>query len=191
MFNSHYLKRRGGFTMIELLVVIAIIGILASILIPAITGGQRSARVAKSKAQFVGYANAINKFYEKYNTYPDFLAGGEANLNSDSNEFIEALTGRTVAGVRVNNQGNRNAIPFLSISESEFNLRADGTTGDDIVDAFENTDIRIRVDIDGDGRLNVPGPGEATGTDREIRARVAIWSVSTDDMRRTARTWDE
>lgn len=55
-----------GFTLVELLVVIAIIGILASLLMPAIRKGLDSARkascVSNLKQQYVGYASYSGEF---------------------------------------------------------------------------------------------------------------------------------
>jgi prepilin-type N-terminal cleavage/methylation domain-containing protein len=67
--NREALKIR-GFTLIELLVVIAIIGILAAMLLPALSAVKKHALVVRARTEIAGLANAIQSYDQDYSRFP-------------------------------------------------------------------------------------------------------------------------
>lgn len=68
---------RQGFTLIEILVVIIIIGILAALLVPAIGGAIRTAKVGRIKLEITNLAMAVETYHNKFGDYPpDFSDWG-------------------------------------------------------------------------------------------------------------------
>lgn len=63
-------RRRSAFTLIELLVVIAIIGILASMLVPAVVRAVVKAKTAKSRTEVTAIVGAINAYQADYSRLP-------------------------------------------------------------------------------------------------------------------------
>lgn len=71
---------RGAFTLVELLVVIAIIGILASLLLPALTRAKEKAKVAKVHAELYGVGLTLEMYSDDHDGQ---LPPVRVNCNTD------------------------------------------------------------------------------------------------------------
>jgi prepilin-type N-terminal cleavage/methylation domain-containing protein len=90
--------KRSGFTLIELLVVISIIGILAGILIPALTKAKVAARVAQSKTEIQGLKGAIEQYYSTYQRYPTSQRVRKEGVSNFNPDFTYGTWGTTTTG---------------------------------------------------------------------------------------------
>jgi prepilin-type N-terminal cleavage/methylation domain-containing protein len=87
-----------GFTLIELLVVIAIIGVLAGMLLPAISKAKQRAKVAQAQTEINHLVGAINSYYSTYSRFP---ASQEVRklVNDQNPDFTYGGVTKNKAGV--------------------------------------------------------------------------------------------
>ena len=150
-------RPRAGFTLVELLVVIAIIGILAGMILPAISAAKTAAKKTQAKAEMADLVNAITSYDTDYGRFPvakttqDFagagnndmtLGGTGFNLDGTINwqvgftnyEVMAILTDNTnvtVTTANMNHQKNPKQVHYLTPKPAIDNTQ--GGLGSDLV----------------------------------------------------------
>lgn len=196
-FSTFAKAPRRAFTLIELLTVVAIIGLLATILIPAVGSAKTSAKKAQSRSLFNGLSTALVNYQSDYGYYPNIgtirsgtaattlTTGTNGAGSGNSQELVVALSGRNLPGGGGGNLDTLNPrrSPYYSFAESEFFRNTSGVVQDGVLaDGFNNPVIRVIVDADGDGRVTLPSSNAPAShgldSNRVYRGKVMIWTLA-------------
>ena len=79
------MHRRRAFTLVELLVVIALIGVLAALLLSALSSAQQRARATQTTATMEAFAAACETFFQDHGEYPGVVPDALLMANLDNN----------------------------------------------------------------------------------------------------------
>ena len=172
---------RHAFTLIELLIVIAIIGILASLLFPAVNGAIDAARKAQAKNDVVQIATAVTAYETEYGRLPNTNSGPQ-DVGGD---WLKALGGSNAASL------NPRQIVFIELNNAK--KGRSGLTNDNFVDPWGE---KYRIAFDHDYDNTIASAGETPGpTVSSLRKRVAVWNKppgknDAEKKRRSVASWE-
>jgi prepilin-type N-terminal cleavage/methylation domain-containing protein len=167
---------RNAFTLIELLIVIAIIGILMSLLFPAVNSALDAARKAQAKNDVVQIATAITAYEAEYGKLPD-------NASTVSRALVRVLTGEDT-------NANPRKIVFLEVQASKKGKSGTNVSGN-FVDPWGGT-YSIALDNEGgnssyDNTITAGGANALSST--TLRKKVAVWNTNSVTRRRVG-SWE-
>lgn len=144
-----HLKRSTAFTLIELMVVIAIIGILISVLLPALRSSLDRAKKARVQADAKSIESAIRAYYNEYSKLPV----PDADQGRADREYADSNSKLVIGRLTTNNPRR---IIFLEAP----NGATDGT----YLDAW-GTQFAVAMDNNYNGQVVVSsGTGMGTNT---------------------------
>jgi prepilin-type N-terminal cleavage/methylation domain-containing protein/prepilin-type processing-associated H-X9-DG protein len=110
----------GGFTLVELLVVIAIIGVLVSLLLPAVQAAREAARRSQCGNSLKQFGLALHNYADVFKVFPPRRGGTNGTLANDPNRE-KANYDRVSAFVAL--------LPFIEQKPLSDSIQAGGTFG--------------------------------------------------------------
>ena len=86
------MHRRRAFTLVELLVVIALIGVLAALLLSALSSAQQRARATQTTSTMEAFAAACETFFQDHGQYPGVVPEALLALDAEANNGIPRIS---------------------------------------------------------------------------------------------------
>ena len=175
-----------GFTLVELLVVIAIIGMLAVIMVPALSGAFTSAEKRKAMQQAKELEGALRSYFTEYGDFPVGWAAQDAAFAANNGKLVKALLNvDTDAGKGKTTGVNYKGIVYLELDKaSRETFDSQSVYLDPWGQPFE-----ILLDLNLDDTI---ASGTGTSQTKEIKAKVGVQSSGPDKKYGTKddiRTW--
>ncbi len=164
MNNSPRIPDRSAFTLIELLVVIAIIGILMSLLFPAVGSAIDAAKKAQAKNDVTQIATAVIAYETEYGKLPST----NSSIVDVGEPFLSALMGSNTSSL------NPRQIVFIEAPNAKGTPPKKGVTNGFWYDPWG---AKYQIAFDDNYDNTIASAGDAKGiTGASLRKKVAVWN---------------